>query len=49
MRELPVRLPSQEPKPRSGAWRDAFFFLMAFLTVFGGSTLLLESGLNLLS
>jgi hypothetical protein len=44
MRELNVRLPSQLPepsRPRRRRWVDAFLFMVAFLAVFGTSTLLL--------
>ena len=45
MRELPARLPLP-PAPRGGGpWREAAFFLIAFLAVFGGAFL----GLDLLA
>jgi len=42
MRELPARLPPPPVSPSGGPWRDATFFLIAFLAMFGGALLVLD-------
>ncbi len=42
MRELPARLPPPPVLPRGGPWREAIFFLVAFLAMFGGALLALD-------
>lgn len=42
MRDLPVKLAAPKLKRRGGPWREAVFFLMAFLAMFGGAFLALD-------
>lgn len=42
MRDLPVQLAAPTLKRRGGPWREAIFFLIAFLAMFGGSMLALD-------
>lgn len=42
MRELPARLPPPPVSHRGGPWREAIFFLVAFLAMFGGALLALD-------
>jgi len=42
MRELPARLPLPPSPRRGGPWREAIFFLVAFLAMFGGALLALD-------
>lgn len=42
MRDLPVKLAAPKLKRRGGPWREAVFFLMAFLAMFGGAVLALD-------
>lgn len=34
MRDLPVKLPAPTYERRGGPWREAFFFITAFVAVF---------------
>lgn len=45
MSKLPVRLGAPKLERRGGPWREAVFFLIAFLAMFGAAAL----GLDLLS
>ena len=45
MSKLPVRLGAPKLDRRGGPWREAAFFLIAFLAMFGAAAL----GLDLLS
>ena len=42
MRDLPVKLEAPKLKRRGGPWREATFFLIAFLAMFGGAILALD-------
>mgnify|MGYP001617252741 CR=1 FL=1 len=42
MRDLPVKLAAPKLKRRGGPWREAIFFLIAFLAMFGGALLALD-------
>ncbi len=42
MRELPARLPPPPVSQPGGPWREAIFFLVAFLAMFGGALLALD-------
>ena len=42
MRELPARLPPPPIVRSGGPWRDAIFFLIAFMAMFGGALLALD-------
>lgn len=42
MRHLPVRFAVPKLKRRGGPWREAAFFLIAFLAMFGGAMLALD-------
>ncbi len=42
MRELNVLIPSLQPVTPDNPWREAFFFLVSFVTVLMGSVVMLE-------
>jgi len=43
MRDLPVKLPAPTYERRGGPWREAFFFIAAFVAVFVAAILAFDS------
>ncbi len=48
MRDLPVKLPAPTYERRGGPWREAFFFIAAFVAVFCGAILAFDTLAGLL-